>query len=608
MNLKRLTITLGMGVAALCLYAQTVEYRNVQKGPVVDLYRFQFTLNQGNVTSGSLSTPGAKTLTIRPCPLGVNGSDANHYLYISGGTGTAEDVLMTVPADSGCVSGASSGKISFTTSYAHTGAWTITSSTNGLREGVLYLLGLGTGGELRLPYGNVTTRKGIVMEGAPAVTISGCGPWCSTVILDSSATSATVFSCNASTCLVNFKDFTIAGHSAHTAGFAIKIQNSSSGLPKIQNVRAVDTAGGFNVSNADYVQILDSYYDQVSNTGALYGILIDGGSSDVEIIGGRYAAQQIDVSTMLDYGILVAGADGLTISNVMLRGNIGLGIEPVLGGGSLLLGSVFVNNSIIDTCRTNGVRILSTGSPTGSDFFGNIYFNNNHIASAQAMQTGDLVSIDTSSMGSNYSGINFTGNFIANSTRSGIAATGVNGLRLTGNTSLNNDVANGGGYGIYLNGGSAISVTGNLLQDTRAVPLQDYGLLATGTIPFLNITGNSAIGNASGAYFSNATLTNGVMQGNIGSDDLIPQVSSAATLTLPSSLPKTMRMILSSATVGIMNTPIGNGDTRTFICDSGITFTATASTWGIAQTLPATTANQLVTCVAFTGTNRWVCR
>lgn len=114
------------------LPAQDIDYnKRVFNGPALNAAKYQFTLNQSFLTSGSLSTTGVKLLGLRQCPLGVAGSDANHYLYISGGSGTAEVVLITGGT---CVYNGAAGTIQFTTANTHTGAWTITSATAGMQE------------------------------------------------------------------------------------------------------------------------------------------------------------------------------------------------------------------------------------------------------------------------------------------------------------------------------------------------------------------------------------------------------------------------------------------------------------------------------------------
>lgn len=80
---------------------------------------------------GGTLTAGSNTITLHPVPLGVNGNDTNHWLYVSGGLGTAEPCLIN--GGSG-TSGAASGTISLNCSNIHSGAWTVQSSTSGIQE------------------------------------------------------------------------------------------------------------------------------------------------------------------------------------------------------------------------------------------------------------------------------------------------------------------------------------------------------------------------------------------------------------------------------------------------------------------------------------------
>ena len=76
---------------------------------------------------------GSNTVTLSPCPSGISGTNSNHYLYISGGVGAAEAVLITGGT---CTSGATSGTIQFTATDNHSGAWQIGSATAGIQEAV----------------------------------------------------------------------------------------------------------------------------------------------------------------------------------------------------------------------------------------------------------------------------------------------------------------------------------------------------------------------------------------------------------------------------------------------------------------------------------------
>jgi hypothetical protein len=96
---------------------------------------------------GSLTAGIGASVTLTPCPLGVNGGDTNHYLYISGGSGTAEAVLL---AGGSCTSGAATGSVIFTPANSHSGAWTIKSASSGIKE--CFVLA-GNGGSCYTPSG-----------------------------------------------------------------------------------------------------------------------------------------------------------------------------------------------------------------------------------------------------------------------------------------------------------------------------------------------------------------------------------------------------------------------------------------------------------------------
>jgi hypothetical protein len=74
------------------------------------------------------------TVTLPSVPPGINGTDVGHYVYLSGGTGTAEAVLLTGGT---AVSGGTNQTIQFTPAYNHSGAWAISSATDGVQEAIV---------------------------------------------------------------------------------------------------------------------------------------------------------------------------------------------------------------------------------------------------------------------------------------------------------------------------------------------------------------------------------------------------------------------------------------------------------------------------------------
>lgn len=114
-------------------------------GPV-NAVNYQFSQTPG----GSLIGGSGNTVTLSPCPLGLNGTDTAHYLYVSNGTGTAESVLIS---GGSCTSGASTGTVTFTPANSHSGAWTISSTTVGIQEAI-NLVGSSGGGTVFIPAGS----------------------------------------------------------------------------------------------------------------------------------------------------------------------------------------------------------------------------------------------------------------------------------------------------------------------------------------------------------------------------------------------------------------------------------------------------------------------
>lgn len=109
---------------------------------------------------GTLSAGISNTITLTPVPKGVNGYNTGHYLYVSNGTGTAEAVLITGGT---AVSEGTSGTITFTPTYSHSGSWTIESATAGCQE-ALRSEGSEEGKLVYFPNGEVSTYAPITVD------------------------------------------------------------------------------------------------------------------------------------------------------------------------------------------------------------------------------------------------------------------------------------------------------------------------------------------------------------------------------------------------------------------------------------------------------------
>ena len=129
------------------------------------------TYNFAPQSPGTALSAGSNTVTLTPCPAGVNGTDIAHQLYISAGSGAAEAVTIT---GGSCTSGAATGTITFTAANSHSGGWTLRSATNGIQEAVQILGTAGTGGNVLVAAG-VLTQYGTVTVSSDGITVMGSG-------------------------------------------------------------------------------------------------------------------------------------------------------------------------------------------------------------------------------------------------------------------------------------------------------------------------------------------------------------------------------------------------------------------------------------------------
>ena len=111
---------------------------------------------------GNLAASVSATVSLAPCPAGVDGTIANHYLFIDD---TSNPLDESVEITGGtCTSNATSGTIQFTPANTHTnGNWTLDSATGGIQEAINALPrtpnGQPNGGYVILPAGEITVRE-----------------------------------------------------------------------------------------------------------------------------------------------------------------------------------------------------------------------------------------------------------------------------------------------------------------------------------------------------------------------------------------------------------------------------------------------------------------
>src|SRR5208282_3996983 len=108
--------------------------------------------NWSTSPSGSLTGGTQATVTLSPCPLGIDTSGYSMYFAYVSAQGTPEPVMVT---GGSCVAGATSGTIVFTPRNSHSAGYKISSATSGIQEAINDACGLPGTGNAQDPNGHI---------------------------------------------------------------------------------------------------------------------------------------------------------------------------------------------------------------------------------------------------------------------------------------------------------------------------------------------------------------------------------------------------------------------------------------------------------------------
>jgi hypothetical protein len=309
---------------------------------------------------------GPNTVTLTPCPKGVNGTDLWHYLYISG-TGTPEAVLIT---GGSCTSRATSGTIEFTAAYAHLKGYSIGTATAGVQEAVVdAILPTSTGQISR----QVTIDPGSHLFRA-RLSLRGTG-----MTLTSSG--ATVTCSMSDTCIM-------MGDPANANMFASIVVTGLRIVPGVQNgtwPAVEDNANGSTV---------DGLAPAAGATGATFGSLIQIDNDQAATVNNlntvtSYSWGRCDTvfcsTAIIGPGPFSKDAGVLWVqnSNITLQG-VGNGIDNQNGN------TLQVSNSVVQGYSQFGIRATTVYQPT-TVRLNNVYFEDDSDANPLGTGSAGLI-------------------------------------------------------------------------------------------------------------------------------------------------------------------------------------------------------------------------
>lgn len=497
------TLTLPPGTSVIPNVANVLATYNFTGSNVLLTSAFNF----APLSPGGSLVIGSNTINVTNCPAGVNGSNANHYLYISGGTGAAEAVLIT----GGTAVAGGSGTLIFTCVNTHSGAWTLSSATAGCQEAFYSNGGVGAVA-IQFPGGIFHFKAPCSVGTTQAVTISGVGCTATSIVQDTPNVDIFQFQAGSTQNGNQIINMSLTGQASSTSGYAINISNQA--YFAAFNLLLFNVANGINVVN---MAIGDLDKIKIRNLNGGSGIVVNG-ANPISI--DRF---ETDSATPFNASLQITSSGNVIVRNSQLLGaNYGVQINP-----------------------GNGQTVAFT------DFIG-CFFDHDQIYGAWFHASGTGAIIKTRFLGCEFSDVSNAVQIDSTGTVAGVLiddsellSGAGNGIVIAGGSDisiLNSPIANmGGGSGIVI----SAQVTNLMIQGCEignniyglTGGTQAYGIFFSGNLGAgLNITDNVFVGNSTAPMLLTAPAVAGqVISNNIGVDDQIAIVSSGGTISLPSS-------------------------------------------------------------------------
>lgn len=455
------------------------------------------------LTPGGALSPGSNTITLTPVPKGVNGSDGHHSLYISGGAGTAEAVLITGGT---AVSGAASGTVIVTCANAHSGAWTIKSATAGIQEAVQIFQTAGTGGRVVIPAGGYAMTAGVWVSGN-GIQIYGRGMQNGTSLFLTTP-NVIAFSFNATdgngTGIFDLQIIDSSGSSTTSWGIQAVRQNTFSA----ERISINATSNGILVASNTY----STFRDIKITSHTADAIVIQGLVDDVELFDNVNVA-----GGSTGTGVRIIQAGSVIFANCNF---IGAAYGAILGSALLVFSVDFVN-CYFDHNVTTGVLLqpAAGGSVTRVRF-------------VQCWMASSTIGMQINTPNGAPNDILLDQCMIADNSSGGILiGDGALNVKIRGCSIFKNGTAAGISVGNVADG---ITITDNTIGNDASWGgnTQAYGIFFSASVTRLVMSGNTFKNNATLPISAVPILTNSVIGPNAGIDDVAQTVASAASIAL----------------------------------------------------------------------------
>jgi hypothetical protein len=464
----------------------------------------------GARTPGGSLVVGANNITLAPVPQGVNGSDVEHYLYVSGGAGTAEAVKII---GGSAVAGAASGTLIIQCANTHSGPWSIRSATTGAQEALIANASPGGYYDVKLPNGVMDWYAPVhSVANTPGVTVSGQGNRSTKIQMRSNLPAFRFSDCY----YPSVRNLEIQYWVTGTAN-AIEFTNCPVALVSAVVVTA---PSGVSFVSCSGLTMLDSVVSVQAATGK--GIYVDLGNTEVGLFTNNFITSSTPTGRAAVGFDIVHGTGIVVASNQFIGFDVNLNLSPSVPmesggyvGGNKFVGNFFDGGGIgVQIVPTNGAYVERTV------FTGN-WFNSGATIGLRIVGTGGTVRH-----------LNFVGNEFMLCGQDGINAQNATDITFTGNTIGNNSTSTTGSYrGMLLTAVTKAVVCGNQFGHIGTATHASDLLLATG-VDQIAITGNSFRGWIDAPVNNSSAGQDIVLANNEGQSENVIPITAAASLDL----------------------------------------------------------------------------
>jgi hypothetical protein len=459
-------------------------------------------------------------ITMSPCPPGVAGIDQNHYLYIAGGIGAAEPVLI---AGGTCADGESSGTLTFTPAHDHAGSWMIGSASSGIKE-ALNECAANHAGSVLIPGGAWNIFA--VLDISNPCALSGSGQTVTTLRCRMLSRCLQWIGSSGNAYNVSLKNLQISYPSAGTSQEALYIEDAATG--DVDDVIIAEPFDGITLYSVAHL-FLHHVYEWVNRNG------INISSNPRSSVTAASYPQVHDVNIILQHsgtGLnLKASLAGPQFANMV-----------IWGGDDCIAAEESSGNPVnevnfqgtCDAYAQNGVDLhLSNGSAALRWILHDSLFEGK-----TSSFFGILLTASNADTGTYYD-FTIANNTIGYGQFAAIAIEGARGAVISGNTLYANTSSKGVGAAIEIiseSTNSGVSITGNNIGGGgTATGTSHAGILVdSNDHSNIHISSNLFYPTSGEAVVDRHTGSGRVeWRDNTGVDDVIPSVASASTIIRP---------------------------------------------------------------------------